>query len=226
MFRRVRVESRERIGVYHLLHYPWEGSAEPGQFVMARPAGESVVFDPFLARPFSVYECGGGTASLLVEPHGRGSGMLVRVEELEVSAPLGRGFEVAGAERVALVAGEGKVAPLKMLARRLEQQVARPDVFLVLSPGQREVAREFPGARVWGRVEGLAGYSRVYASGSAPALEEVWRAAGGARLQVAVEERMGCGNGSCHGCAIPLKSGGYARACAEGPVFDAEELTW
>jgi dihydroorotate dehydrogenase electron transfer subunit len=226
MFYRVRVVSREGIGVYHLLRYPWAGSAEPGQFVMVRPAGEPVVFDPFLARPFSVYECGGGTASLLVEPHGRGSELIVRAEELEVSAPLGRGFGAAGAERVALVAGEGKVAPLKMLARRLEERGARPDVFLVLSPGQTEVAREFPGARVWDQVEGLAGYSRVYASGSARALEEVRRAAGGARLQVAVEERMGCGNGSCHGCAIPLRDGGYARACVEGPVFEAEELAW
>ena len=47
--------------------------------------------------------------------------------------------------------------------------------------------------------------------------------------QLALRERMACANGSCHGCAVPVRDGGaltYARACVEGPVFPAEVLAW
>jgi len=43
---------------------------------------------------------------------------------------------------------------------------------------------------------------------------------------VSMEERMACGLGACMGCSIPQKSGGYKRACKEGPVFDAKEIDW
>ncbi len=44
----------------------------------------------------------------------------------------------------------------------------------------------------------------------------------GILCQLSVEERMGCGNGSCNGCVVPVRGGGYVRSCIEGPVFDAE----
>ena len=43
--------------------------------------------------------------------------------------------------------------------------------------------------------------------------------------QLSVEERMGCGNGSCNGCVVPVERG-YVRSCVEGPVFRAEVLAW
>ena len=44
--------------------------------------------------------------------------------------------------------------------------------------------------------------------------------------QLSVEERMGCGNGSCNGCVVPVRGGGYIRSCIDGPVFRAEVLAW
>jgi len=44
--------------------------------------------------------------------------------------------------------------------------------------------------------------------------------------QVAVETYMGCGTGVCLGCAVPLKRGGYDRACREGPVYRAADIDW
>ncbi len=38
--------------------------------------------------------------------------------------------------------------------------------------------------------------------------------------QLALEAPMPCGFGICLGCIAPLKSGGFARVCKEGPVFD------
>jgi dihydroorotate dehydrogenase electron transfer subunit len=43
---------------------------------------------------------------------------------------------------------------------------------------------------------------------------------------VAVETYMGCGTGVCLGCAVPLKRGGYDRACKEGPVYRAAGIDW
>jgi dihydroorotate dehydrogenase electron transfer subunit len=44
--------------------------------------------------------------------------------------------------------------------------------------------------------------------------------------EVSVEERMACGFGVCMGCSVPMVSGGYKRACTEGPVFDVTEVRW
>jgi len=41
-----------------------------------------------------------------------------------------------------------------------------------------------------------------------------------------MEERMACGLGACMGCSIPMKAGGYKRACKEGPVFDSRDIDW
>jgi NAD(P)H-flavin reductase len=43
---------------------------------------------------------------------------------------------------------------------------------------------------------------------------------------VSMEERMACGLGVCMGCSIAMKSGGYKRACKEGPVFDSRDIAW
>jgi dihydroorotate dehydrogenase electron transfer subunit len=43
---------------------------------------------------------------------------------------------------------------------------------------------------------------------------------------VSTEERMACGLGVCMGCSVPMKAGGYKRACKEGPVFDSREIEW
>jgi dihydroorotate dehydrogenase electron transfer subunit len=239
----VQIEDRERVGNYTLLHYRWRGPVEPGQFVMARAAGYPVTLDPFLARPFSVYDHDGEVASLLFEVRGRGTALLDRAtEEIEVSAPLGRGFEIDPAGgRAALLGGGVGVAPLKVLGRRLGELGVRHDVFLGFADARTaKVAREFPGARVatmdgsggthgtvLDAVPELQSYPIIYACGPNPMLAAVKRAAGeGSVCQLSVEERMGCGNGSCNGCVVPVSGGGYLRSCVEGPVFRAEVLAW
>jgi len=44
---------------------------------------------------------------------------------------------------------------------------------------------------------------------------------------VFIEQVMGCGGlGACCSCAVPLKAGGFAKLCEDGPVFLAEEVNW
>jgi dihydroorotate dehydrogenase electron transfer subunit len=42
----------------------------------------------------------------------------------------------------------------------------------------------------------------------------------------ALETTMACGFGVCLGCAAPLKKGGYALVCRDGPAFDAASIDW
>jgi dihydroorotate dehydrogenase electron transfer subunit len=238
----VKVEDRERVGNYTLLHYRWRGPMQPGQFVMARSNGYPINLDPFLARPFSYYDHDGEVASLLLEVRGRGTALLDRAAQIEVSAPLGQGFEIDAARgRAALLGGGVGVAPLKVLGRRLGELGVRHDVFLGFADARTaEIAREFPGAAV-ATMDGSAGthgtvldaapdlesFPVVYACGPNPMLAAVKRAVGeGSVCQLSVEERMGCGNGSCYGCVVPVRGGGYVRSCVEGPVFSAEVLAW
>ncbi|MFV1977857.1 MAG: hypothetical protein ACC649_00760 [Myxococcota bacterium] len=37
---------------------------------------------------------------------------------------------------------------------------------------------------------------------------------------------MACGFGVCLGCAAPLREGGYALVCRDGPAFDAASIDW
>jgi dihydroorotate dehydrogenase electron transfer subunit len=241
-FYRVPVVERETVGNYTLLRYRWPSAVEAGQFVMARAEGYPGVVDPFLARPFSFYDHDGEVASLLFEVRGRGTALLDRAAVMEVSAPLGRGFRVdARAGRAALLGGGVGVAPLKILGRRLSELGVPYDVFLGFADAATaEAARQFPGAAVatmdgsagtpgtvLDAALGLASYPVVYAVGPNAMLAAVRDAVGGRSVcQVSVEERMGCGNGSCNGCVVPVRGGRYVRSCVEGPVFDAEVLAW
>jgi dihydroorotate dehydrogenase electron transfer subunit len=238
----VHIEDRERVGNYTLLHYLWPGTVDPGQFVVARANGFPLTLDPFLARPFSFYDHDGKIASLLFEVRGRGTALLDGARAMEVSAPLGRGFRIdATAGRTALLGGGVGVAPLKVLSRRLAGLGVRHEVFLGFADAKTaEVAREFPASKV-ATMDGSAGthgtvldavpdlesYPVVYACGPNPMLAAVKQAVGEETLcQLSVEERMGCGNGSCNGCVVPVRNGGYVRSCVEGPVFRAELLAW
>ncbi len=242
-FYKVKVEEREVLGSYTLLRYRWpDRPVEPGQFVMARAAGYPETLDPFLARPFSFYDYDGEMASLLFEVRGRGTALLDLTLTIEVTAPLGKGFHIdPGLGRAALLGGGIGVAPLKILGRRLDTAGVPHDVFLGFADARSAVvAQEFQGAAV-ATMDGSAGnhgtvldaagpledYGAIYSCGPNPMLAAVKLAAGENSLcQLSVEERMGCGNGSCNGCVVPVRGGGYIRSCLEGPVFPAEVLAW
>lgn len=42
--------------------------------------------------------------------------------------------------------------------------------------------------------------------------------------QLSLEAPMPCGIGICLGCVVPLRAGGHARVCKEGPVFEIGEV--
>ncbi|CAN5737313.1 dihydroorotate dehydrogenase electron transfer subunit [soil metagenome] len=242
-FHKVKVEERTQLGSYILLRYRWnDAPIEPGQFAMVRAAGYPVTLDPFLARPFSFYDYDGEMASLLFEIRGRGTALLDLTPTIEVTVPLGKEFRIEpGLGRAALLGGGIGVAPLKILGRRLDAMGVPHDVFLGFADARSSVvAQEFPGAQV-ATMDGTVGthgtvldvtgaltdYGAIYSCGPNPMLAAVkFAAADNTLCQLSVEERMGCGNGSCNGCVVPVRGGNYVRSCIEGPVFPAEALAW
>jgi len=172
---------------------------------------------------------------------------------LTVWGPLGRGFSPPRPkDRLALVAGGYGVAPLVFLAEQYggaqvgleafvgastaerlvgEQELKRAGVPLTLttedgSRGLRGVVTDpLRVALAEGRVD------RVCACGPMGMLKAVASLcqAIGLAAEVSVEERMGCGVGSCLGCAMPRRGCGYSHyqmVCRDGPVFAASDLDW
>lgn len=228
-------------------------AARPGQFVMLRVSEN---LDPLLARPFGIFSVPSRSSiEIIYRVAGRGTQMLSQIEpghELGLLGPLGNGFPMPKRGTVPImVSGGSGFPPLHFLATRSR---AKAHVFIgargrdCLPPTAvlRSIKRHVLSLHIY-TDDGSAGmkgtvaealslflagsrihHALVYACGPNAMLCAVSRLAieRGIKCYVSVEERMACGLGACMGCSIPMKSGGYRRACKEGPVFDASELAW
>jgi dihydroorotate dehydrogenase electron transfer subunit len=187
---------------------------------------------------------------------GRGTRLLTGVRKgdtLSLLGPLGKGFPMPAKGSVpVLVAGGSGFPPLHFFSQRAGKNAhffigARDKECLPPAGILRSfkdvvqhvhIATEDGGAGVRGMStdilnEFLSGMEKkvrlvIYACGPHAMLAAVSRIAAehGIACHVSMEERMACGLGACMGCSIPQKSGGYKRACKEGPVFDATEIDW
>jgi dihydroorotate dehydrogenase electron transfer subunit len=173
-------------------------------------------------------------------------------DELWVLGPLGRGFatesDPAHPRRRVLVGGGVGIAPLAILQDEIERDGSGeapvpPTVLLGFRDEARVAgARLLRGAQL-ATDDGSAGHDGlvtellereldaddhavVYACGPGGMLEGVRAICErrGVPAQLALEAGMACGFGACFGCAVPLRGGGYARICVEGPVLDAARL--
>jgi dihydroorotate dehydrogenase electron transfer subunit len=229
---------RQRSGHYRVMGFSAPEVAESvraGQFVniLLRPG-------PLLRRPFSVYTAVAGVVEIIYRPVGEGTSQLAEMrigDRASVLGPLGRPFEFDPAwESVALVSGGLGVAPMQLAARDAQAvglrvlwvHGARTSAELNLEWRGDEVAyatddgsRGFHGSAVAAVPEGGGAVLACGPNRMLAAVATRWPDA-----QVAVETYMGCGTGVCLGCAVPLRAGGYDRACKEGPVYRAADVDW
>jgi len=221
---------------------------EPGQFIHLRIEQGA---DFILRRPFSVHRAGGDSIQVLYQVLGRGTRALAERrpgERMDAIGPLGTGFTVPeGTAHVLVVAGGLGVAPMGLLLERLAERGVAVTVVAGAPTKDRLVAMdamERDAARVVACTDdgsfGVAGYVTaavpealshrpdvVYVCGPeamARAVAVLAREAG-VPCQVSLERLMACGIGACLSCVVTLRSG-LARACVDGPVFDAEEVSW
>ena len=223
-------------------------NAKPGQFVMARVVDG---YQPLLRRPFGIHSVKGSSVGILYELAGIGTRFLSQKQPgdyLDIIGPLGNGFDwrasAPARQRPVLIAGGMGVAPLVFLAEKLK---TKPLVLLGAKTKTHILCeKEFKALGCEVRVatddgskgrkglvtditpEVMSGSEYViYACGPKAMLKAVAEFAKNNRItaQVSLEEHMACGIGACLGCVCKTKNG-YQRACKEGPVFDAGEITW
>lgn len=239
----------EGVGLMLLRSPKVAASVAPGQFVHARIAEHA---DFILRRPFSVHRAHGEEIEILYQVLGAGTREMARRtrgDALDLIGPLGHGFSVPeGAAHALVVAGGLGAAPLGMLAEHLAEIGVATTVALGAPTAERlmalplfeaaarrvEVATDDGSAGERGYVTALSERllaedvpDVVYACGpEAMSRVVASQAAGrGAACQVSLERLMACGVGACLSCTVETRSG-RVRACAEGPVFAAEDVRW
>ena len=193
---------------------------------------------PLLRRPFSVYRAESDDVEIVLKAVGGGTEELLTMEagqRLSCLGPLGRGFRFAEGGRAVLLSGGLGVAPMPLAAR----DARRAGMRVTWVHGARsadDLCAEAEGDEiVWATDDGSRGLHGT-AVAAAPDADLVLACGPNQMLaaaaerwpdaQVAVETYMGCGTGVCLGCAVPLRRGGYDRACTEGPVYRAADVDW
>jgi len=247
--RLVPVAERRELGAYVVLSVADTGGPppDPGQFYMLAAAerwGGGVDERPFLPRAFSVLRARPAELEFMLDDVGPGTRRLCELqagEGLWITGPLGVGFRAPDDGSRAILCGGGVgTAPLAIWQDALGG-LAVPCVALL---GFRDSAHAKGAALLRDAVvatdDGSAGHhglviellttelaadtrAVVYGCGP-PAMLEAVRALCAERevpAQLALESGMACGFGACYGCVVPLRAGGYARLCVDGPVLDA-----
>jgi dihydroorotate dehydrogenase electron transfer subunit len=228
-------------------HPPSAAAVNPGQFFQLAVSAPHTI----LRRPYSAAwsDPKNGRLGFIFNVVGAGSAWLsVRHEghDLDLLGPLGRGFDLRGDRDAICVAGGLGVAVFPGVVEAL---VARGRTVTVLQ-GARTKAQLLPSTRFSGADvqmatdDGSAGHpgsvidlltqgggSDILACGPTPMLKALIDTARGqaiplSAIQVALETPMGCGVGTCLGCAAPRRDGGYLLTCQDGPCVRADRIDW
>ncbi|NLY84899.1 MAG: dihydroorotate dehydrogenase electron transfer subunit [Tissierellia bacterium] len=210
----------------------------PGQFYMLR-SWEGT--DPFLPRPLSIADIDSGRIKFLYEVKGKGTHIISKLKKgdgLSLLGPLGNGFDLSQAGKIALISGGIGIAPMLYLAKNLSGEIHifsgfRNNAYFLdqIRPYVKTVniATENGSLGHKGLVTDLfdpGDFDLVYACGPMPMIRAVVNICK-ARVPVFVsmENRMACGIGACLGCTIETVRG-IERVCKEGPVFKGEEVVF
>jgi dihydroorotate dehydrogenase electron transfer subunit len=178
-------------------------------------------------------------------------------DRLQALGPLGVGFTLPAAGRVLCVAGGLGCAPFPLAAQRARRAGAAEVVVLNgaataerLYPAER-LSRGDPGIRVVEATDDgsrghrgyvtelvaaeMGGAAALWACGPNPMLAALAAVLGGAGpglppiVEASLEAPMGCGFGTCLGCALPVRDGAarrFALCCREGPVMPVVAVDW
>jgi dihydroorotate dehydrogenase electron transfer subunit len=190
---------------------------------------------------------------ILFKIHGRGTALLADLapgERVGVVGPLGTPFpDPAPGARAVIAAGGTGIASVYefaagLCARRIpvsvllgarsardlmgEADFAASGVDLAVatedgSRGTRGLVTDLLAGALSGAVAAV-----VYACGPTPMMAAVARIAAQRELlcYASLENPMACGFGVCLGCAAPLRDGGFALVCRDGPVLPAQTIAW
>ncbi len=235
--------------------------AEPGQFAQIEvdPGPVPLLRRPF---SFSRADREQGTISFYFGIVGEGTRRMAGFRpghRVQILGPLGRGFTLPRSRgRSLLISGGLGAAPFPLLAERLSERQEElvwlngarterelyPDHLIPPGTSRRvQFTQDGSAGRVGLVTDGLVDWldtsQRIYACGPNPMLNAVhslWASRSELprpELEVSIEAPMGCGFGTCLGCAIPLLDPGHpggdgplGLCCRQGPVLAASALDW
>jgi NAD(P)H-flavin reductase len=193
-----------------------------------------------------------GTVQFFIAKRGRGTEELAAMrigEEAELTGPLGNSWDACLSPLqkkgpLALIGGGIGFAPLAAFVPELPEDTYdlyagfktlnakeyRSLFGLFLYPRQVCIATEDGSMGRKGLAPDFldpANYSAVCACGPEPMLRAVAASCKktGTPCFISMEQRMACGVGACLGCTVKTARGNR-RCCADGPVFNAEELVF
>jgi dihydroorotate dehydrogenase electron transfer subunit len=196
-----------------------------GQFVNVLP--KAGFLDPMLRRPFSVYWTEGDEAEIIVQAHGRGTGILAETREgemLDVLGPLGRPWMIDSEDymtAVLLIGGVG-VASMPLLTRALAQKEIPIQTFYGartkslfsldhltnLHLATDDASEGYHGSNVMllrSHLEkGSLESPKIFACGPTGMMRAAQSLAAefGIPCEVSLETEMACGIGICQGCPV------------------------
>ncbi len=207
--------------------------AEPGQFMMVRMEG-----GPVLPRALSVLRVEGKRVQFFVKDEGLLRARLagaVPGTSFELRGPYGVPYRraVDPTRRYLLVGGGSGIAPLHFFWRRHPELVDATafglrtrDAAEVL-PDTTFVVEELGQGTASARAQALwKPDNGVIACGPREMLLQLARELPSRdAVYMALEERMGCGHGTCQGCVVITRKG-TLRLCKDGPLVPLEALPW
>lgn len=225
-------------GVYKLvLKGDVKDCNRPGTFVHIQIDG------CYLRRPISVCDLNKDELTLLYKVLGKGTDILSKTKgSLNILTNLGTGYNLKNARKHTLLIGGGiGIPPLFMLAKELIEKNIKVTVIMSFNTkGDMFYVDEFKklGANVVvTTVDGSYGikgvcidamktlkYDYLYTCGPMSMLKAIYNFTKGMG-EYSLEERMGCGTGTCMGCTLETRSG-PKQVCKHGPVFPGKELLW
>ncbi len=225
-------------GVYELvLKGDVKDCNRPGTFVHIQIDG------CYLRRPISICDLKKDELTLLYKVLGRGTDILSRTKgKLNILTNLGTGYNLKNARKHTLLIGGGiGIPPLFMLAKELIKKGI--EVTMIMSFNTKAdmfYVNEFEklGAKVIvTTVDGTYGikgfamdamknlkYDYLYTCGPMAMLKAIYKMTEGLG-EYSLEERMGCGTGTCMGCTLETRKG-PKQICKHGPVFCGKDLLW
>ena len=213
-----------------------DNEIKAGQFYMLKLEGQTL-----LPRPISICEKEGNKITFLYAVVGKGTEEFAKLREgesINLTGPLGNGFNLKDLGKVALVCGGIGTAPMVEVAKKLreEDKDGIIDVYagfrdnIYLKEELEKYANKVEVTTNTGKY-GHKGfvteilkpeeYDTVLCCGPEVMMKAVIEMCKekGTKVFVSMEKHMACGVGACLVCTCKTKDG-FKRTCKDGPVFD------
>ncbi len=232
----VVLENKKLSEDFYFMKVKEKNNASMGQFYMVRAWDEF----PILSRPISVFDADEESVSFLYKVVGKGTEIFSKLEkgaEIQIEGPHGNGFPEEAKGKIAMVGGGVGIAPFYLAAKEYRKNNSDNEIDIFLGFSQ-EVLLEQEYTAVCDNLTINQGgfvtndidptkYDYILTCGPEIMMKVLYekcvKVGAKAPVYVSMENRMGCGIGTCLVCTCKTRSGNR-KACKDGPVFLGSEV--